>query len=107
MRENDMKNEGYVGFPEWAPWLALPLLALGALFLLSVEKKTDMADNCRTQTEMIREEKIIYPYGLKLESVKIDGCEYWYGRSSGIDSDVLTHKGNCKNPIHVYNKEIE
>jgi hypothetical protein len=91
--------------PAWIPWLALPLIALGAYFLIN--KNTDRVDNCQSQTETIKEEKIIYPYGLRLESVKIDGCEYWYGRNGGIDSTVLTHKGNCSNPIHIYNGEIQ
>jgi hypothetical protein len=55
--------------------------------------------------ETVEEERIMYPHGLRLESVKIDGCEYWYGRNGGIDSAVLTHKGNCNNPIHIYNGE--
>lgn len=33
-----------------------------------------------------------------LEIVTIDGCEYLYGPWG--NATVLTHKGNCKNPIH-------
>ena len=33
-----------------------------------------------------------------LEIVTIDGCEYLYGPWG--NARVLTHKGNCKNPIH-------
>ena len=37
----------------------------------------------------------------------IDGCEYItdQNRSSSYDSYsfAITHKGNCSNPIHVYN----
>ena len=36
-----------------------------------------------------------------LNIVTIDGCEYLYGPWG--NATVLTHKGNCKNPIHVYN----
>ena len=35
--------------------------------------------------------------------VEIDGCEYIevsYGLGSGTGYYSLTHKGNCKNPIH-------
>jgi len=33
-----------------------------------------------------------------LEIVIIDSCEYLYGPWG--NATVLTHKGNCKNPIH-------
>lgn len=33
-----------------------------------------------------------------IEIVVIDGCQYLYGPWSS--SAVLTHKGNCNNPIH-------
>jgi hypothetical protein len=41
--------------------------------------------------------KIVY------DEVIINGCEYLvtYGYNGG---QSLTHKGNCKNPIHPYNK---
>jgi hypothetical protein len=48
------------------------------------------------------------PTGYKLEGyigatdplveVKIDGCDYLYGPWG--NATILTHKGNCKNPIH-------
>jgi hypothetical protein len=34
----------------------------------------------------------------ELEIVEVEGCQYLYGPWGG--STVLTHKGNCKNPIH-------
>jgi hypothetical protein len=34
------------------------------------------------------------PTGYRLEIVVIDSCEYLYGPWG------VTHKGNCKNPIH-------
>lgn len=36
----------------------------------------------------------------------IDGCEYIEYDVGIVDQRVysLTHKGNCKNPIHIYNK---
>lgn len=40
-------------------------------------------------------------YGADLQVVEIEGCEYFfteYDRSA-----ILTHKGNCKNPIHQHN----
>lgn len=33
-----------------------------------------------------------------IEVVEIDGCEYLFG--DWHNATVLTHKGNCKNPIH-------
>lgn len=34
----------------------------------------------------------------ELEIIVVDNCEYLYG--SWGPGSVLTHKGNCKNPIH-------
>lgn len=31
-----------------------------------------------------------------IQVIKIDGCEYIEKQSNG----AITHKGNCKNPIH-------
>lgn len=40
----------------------------------------------------------------KYKIVIIDGCEYiMYSESHGYQGyGYLTHKGNCKNPIHIY-----
>jgi hypothetical protein len=35
---------------------------------------------------------------------EIDGCEY-LGCPNGHLQRIYTHKGNCKNPIHIY-KEV-
>ena len=45
-------------------------------------------------------EYMINTYG-KVEIVVIDSCEYLYGPWG--NATVLTHKGNCKNPIHKHN----
>jgi len=37
-----------------------------------------------------------------VEIVNIDGCQYVL--FTGSQSWCLTHKGNCTNNIHVYNK---
>jgi len=37
----------------------------------------------------------------KLEIVILDSCEYYYGYWNK-EEYVLTHKGNCKNPIHKH-----
>lgn len=36
--------------------------------------------------------------------VTIDGCEYFKCNTYGF-AYVLTHKGNCTNSIHIYNKK--
>lgn len=38
------------------------------------------------------------------EIYEIKGCQY-LGHIKGANSDVLTHKGNCKNPIHYENTQ--
>jgi hypothetical protein len=43
---------------------------------------------------------IIYVGDSRIATYIIDGCEY-LGDLNGDDTDdFLTHKGNCKNPIH-------
>jgi len=37
----------------------------------------------------------------RLYIFKINGCEY-IGKIAGGNDDVLTHMGNCHNPIHQY-----
>ena len=37
---------------------------------------------------------------VQLEVVILDSCEYFYGPWG--NATVLTHKGNCKNPIHKH-----
>lgn len=37
----------------------------------------------------------------RLNEVTIDGCQYLYGVWG--HATVLTHKGNCNNPIHIHN----
>lgn len=41
--------------------------------------------------------------GRELEVYVIDSCEY-IGFVHGGAADILTHKGNCKNPIHYDNR---
>ncbi len=33
----------------------------------------------------------------------VEDCEYMYSHTNGYRS--LVHKGNCKNKIHIYNKD--
>jgi hypothetical protein len=43
---------------------------------------------------------IIEANTIRLKIVVIDNCEYLYRGTGGA---VLTHKGNCNNPIHKHN----
>ena len=36
-----------------------------------------------------------------LQEITIEGCQYLYGEWG--NATVLTHKGNCNNPIHQHN----
>jgi len=40
-----------------------------------------------------------------LDIIIMDGCEYIYGNIGSNGGYVLCHKGNCNNPIHIYNQE--
>lgn len=40
--------------------------------------------------------------GERYEIVEEDGCEYFHRKESY--NRILTHKGNCKNPIHGHNR---
>lgn len=62
--------------------------------------------SCGTEYDKYREAPAIYYVGSWASDLKIyniDSCEY-IGKLLGLQSDVLCHKGNCKNPIHCYNK---
>lgn len=55
-----------------------------------------------TDESNVKKEITTYQIGnelIKLEIVSIDSCEYFYGPWG--NATVLTHKGNCKNPIHI------
>lgn len=54
--------------------------------------------NFKTTVEP-KETSFHYGNGMILNSYIIDSCEY-LGTMSGGGNDILTHKGNCKNPIH-------
>lgn len=42
-------------------------------------------------------------FGRKIYVLEIEGCEY-ICYNLYCEEGLLTHKGNCKNPIHIYNK---
>ena len=66
-------------------------VVFGAIFLYKATKKTD---------EELRQERDNYILEYT-HHIKIDGCEYIYVRDPNYHSAIaITHKGNCKNPIH-------
>lgn len=42
-------------------------------------------------------EKRMHP----LQIIELNGCQYFYGPWG--NATVLTHKGDCNNPIHIHN----
>ena len=65
------------------------------------------------QVDPVNKKKVAILEKLEGEIVVIEfeGCEYLYGCyynfNESVVSTVFTHKGNCKNPVHPYNKEKE
>lgn len=53
-----------------------------------------------TSKKEVVEKNIVNPKNseLKFEVIEIDGCEYLLRRSGY--AGYMSHKGNCKNPIH-------
>ena len=66
-------------------------IVFGVIFLYKATKKTD---------EELKQERDNYILEYT-HNIKIDGCEYIYFRDPNYHSAIaITHKGNCKNPIH-------
>jgi hypothetical protein len=58
-----------------------------------------MMSGCgESNIEKVETQKKYLKTGYPIEIVTIDSCEYIYGPWG--NATVLTHKGNCKNPIH-------
>lgn len=56
---------------------------------------------CRdTNTERVSSGYVVNSLYSPLKIVILDSCEYFYGNWG--NATVLTHKGNCSNPIHKY-----
>jgi hypothetical protein len=53
---------------------------------------------CQDKEVPKKESHKLSDFGYKAEIVTIDSCEYIFGPWG--NGAVLTHKGNCKNPIH-------
>jgi hypothetical protein len=61
-----------------------------------------IACNDKSSVPIIKNEYTVYKGGAPLDILIIDSCEYLQGTI--LSTEVLTHKGNCKNPIHPENK---
>ena len=67
-----------------------------------LETKPDEDSPIEHETELITHS---IPEG-DLEILVIEGCEYIVykdGRGSNHGFGYMSHKGNCNNPIHIYN----
>jgi hypothetical protein len=53
---------------------------------------------CDDSNNVKRQRAVIKIEGMDLQILKIDSCEYLYGPWG--NATVLTHKGDCSNPIH-------
>jgi len=57
---------------------------------------------CQEPTVDMNSTKHVLSYGRNpLQEITIEGCQYLYGEWG--NATVLTHKGNCNNPIHQHN----
>lgn len=62
--------------------------------------------SCKETNVDIKNTEYVIQYGDNpLRVVTLDGCEYIYGGTG--QSQMITHKGNCSNPIHYENKGYE
>ena len=80
---------------------------------ISMKKKNNMKQllvvmlalsmlGCQEPTVDINSTKHVLSYGHNpLQEITIEDCQYLYGEWG--NTTVLTHKGNCNNPIHQHN----
>lgn len=86
------------------------LITVASIMLLSA---------CSSMPEnSVAEPKNEIDIGIKIDSLKpedfeiieIDGCEYVIYKSapaSNIGFGFMAHKGNCKNPMHIYSSSVK
>ena len=87
-----------------APFAVLCALILVFIILL-LAPSCGVSEKPNVQKEVTNQINFRYDNNNTYEIIKIDGCEYvkgWAGVGNG--GPYLTHKGNCKNPIHAYIK---
>lgn len=81
------------------------LLLFAILLFIGCEEK--FAPEKESKTEHEAENSIHNVTVGDVEIIIIDGCEYIiYKERNGNNQGYgyMAHKGNCKNPIHIYNK---
>ncbi len=88
------------------PPLAITFLAI---LLISCEPEVEKEVEIDSELEKTTEEIIKSLYNDDAEIITIDECEYIVIKYTfSKDSyGFMTHKGNCSNPIHVYNEVPE
>lgn len=63
---------------------------------------------CHQPNVPFKETPVYIPYGNEAQQVSvvvIEDCEYLL---IGVGyAQVFSHKGNCKNPIHIYNNKVK
>ena len=77
------------------------LILTGLGVLLGLAMLSGMI-SCNTPDSNVSKTKTTFQIDNEInpvEVVVIDSCEYFYGPWG--NATVLTHKGNCKNPIHI------
>lgn len=85
------------------------IIIIGILILAFVSCEDPKKDE-DTPLEHQTEELIHKIKDGDLEILEIDGCEYLIYKehlSSNQGFGYMSHKGNCKNPIHCRNQNIE
>ena len=88
-------------------FLILTLVASLAalLFLAGCNSSDGQIGTVSASTEYYHVNGLNAGYGSDFRVVVIDGCQYLY--EHGTYSSMLTHKGNCTNAIHQYNRVAE
>lgn len=70
--------------------------------LANVFKKPDYPKNKKEYFKLSTCLEPILDGCVKYEVVMIDNCQYIVTGTSGYGFSI-THKGNCNNPMHIYN----
>ncbi len=74
-------------------------IAIGLVLLISVTGCGKQKAEIEKEEVPVEDKNKFIP---KYRIVEIEGCEYFsFISSHGFKH--ITHKGNCKNPIHIYN----
>ena len=86
------------GSAELAVLVVLILLLVGFVWWLYAERQN--AKNEAKATVGAVSNRQVEIGGTEFVLTEIDGCEYFFSPSGPYRSAILTHKGDCKNPIH-------